>query len=180
MHDDHELGRREPPVPVELKDSARPAQEHQAEQDARREIPAGGWSTMEIEPRFVCNWHLPPDHPHAVICEASTIDAAETIAQALNGRAERDALKAEVERLQDAIRQKGGTEHYPTEDAYLSACRSIKSKDAEIARLRSDLGILLSQIDWLEECTGEGLETEDAALVAKIRASMRAHEQGEG
>lgn len=35
---------------------------------------------------------------------------------------------------------------------------------------RSDIGILLAQIDWLQECLGETLESEDAALVDQIRA----------
>lgn len=132
MHDDHELGRREPPVAVELKDSARPAQEHQAEQDARREIPSGGWSTMEIEPRCVWNWHLPPDHPHAVICEASTIEAAETIAQALNGRAERDRFEKALGRACLV----GGTA-YLTERAEKAEAERDTAR-AEVERLKQE------------------------------------------
>jgi len=50
--------------------------------------------------------------------------------------------------------------------------RIVAEKDAEIARLRNDCRILLAQIAWLEECTGEGLEGEDAALVAEIAATV--------
>ena len=32
--------------------------------------------------------------------------------------------------------------------------------------------ILLACIDWLSECTGEGLDGEDAALVEQIRADI--------
>ncbi|MFG1389383.1 hypothetical protein, partial [Xanthobacter versatilis] len=38
------------------------------------------------------------------------------------------------------------------------------------AELDRDIGILIAQIDWLSECTGESLEGEDAALLAQIRA----------
>jgi hypothetical protein len=34
-----------------------------------------------------------------------------------------------------------------------------------------DIRILLTQIDWLEELTGEKLEDDDAALVSQIRQS---------
>lgn len=37
-----------------------------------------------------------------------------------------------------------------------------------------DIGILISQIDWLTECLGEGLEGEDAALLEQIRADHKA------
>lgn len=47
--------------------------------------------------------------------------------------------------------------------------RLMAEKDAEIARLRE---ALLAQIAWLEECTGEGLEGKDAALVAEIAATL--------
>ena len=50
--------------------------------------------------------------------------------------------------------------------------RLLTGRDAEIARLRNDCRILLAQIAWLEECTGEGLEGEDAALVAEIAATV--------
>ncbi len=50
--------------------------------------------------------------------------------------------------------------------------RLLTERDAEIARLRNDCRILLAQIAWLEECTGEGLEGEDAALVAEIAATV--------
>ena len=33
-------------------------------------------------------------------------------------------------------------------------------------------GILLACIDWLTDCTGEGLDGEDAALVEQIRADI--------
>ncbi len=51
-------------------------------------------------------------------------------------------------------------------------CEQVAERDAEIARLRNDCRILLAQIAWLEECTGEGLEGEDAALVAEIAATV--------
>jgi hypothetical protein len=38
-------------------------------------------------------------------------------------------------------------------------------------RAGRDIRILLTQIDWLEEVTGEKLEDEDAALVTQIRQS---------
>ncbi|ABS68899.1 hypothetical protein Xaut_3671 [Xanthobacter versatilis] len=38
------------------------------------------------------------------------------------------------------------------------------------AELDRDIGILIAQIDWLAECTGESLQDEDAALLAQIRA----------
>lgn len=50
--------------------------------------------------------------------------------------------------------------------------RLMAEREAEIARLRNDCRILLAQIAWLEECTGEGLEGEDAALVAEIAATV--------
>ena len=50
--------------------------------------------------------------------------------------------------------------------AYIRAdlCASGQVRDA-----RRDIGILLAQIDWLQECTGETLESDDAALVSQIR-----------
>lgn len=50
--------------------------------------------------------------------------------------------------------------------------RLMAERDTEIARLRNDCRILLAQIAWLEECTGEGLEAEDAAFVAEIGAAL--------
>lgn len=50
--------------------------------------------------------------------------------------------------------------------------RLMAERDAEITRLRNDCRILLAQIAWLAECTGEGLEGEDAALVAEIAATV--------
>lgn len=47
--------------------------------------------------------------------------------------------------------------------------RLVAERDAEIARLRE---ALLAQIAWLEECTGEGLEGKDVALVAEIAATL--------
>lgn len=44
----------------------------------------------------------------------------------------------------------------------------------DLAQAGRDIRILLTQIDWLEELTGEKLEDEDAALVAQIRQSWSA------
>lgn len=41
--------------------------------------------------------------------------------------------------------------------------------EAQVRDAGRDIGILLAQIDWLQECTGETLEAEDAALVYRIR-----------
>lgn len=43
---------------------------------------------------------------------------------------------------------------------------------AENERLRSDCVILLANLDHLEECTGEGPEGEDRAIVDQIRARL--------
>lgn len=40
--------------------------------------------------------------------------------------------------------------------------------------LNEDIGLLLAQIDWLEQCTGETLEGEDAVLTAQIRSEHQA------
>lgn len=40
-----------------------------------------------------------------------------------------------------------------------------------LAQAGRDIRILLAQIDWLEELTGENLEDEDAAIVEQIRQS---------
>ena len=48
----------------------------------------------------------------------------------------------------------------------------IKSLRAENERLKNDCLILLANIDWLQECTGEGLEGEDAVAVQQIRAAL--------
>jgi hypothetical protein len=49
----------------------------------------------------------------------------------------------------------------------------------ENARLRTDCGILLAQIDATEEVHGVGPEDEDAALVAQIRAPLATPPQTE-
>ncbi|MFG1370742.1 hypothetical protein V5F32_01035 [Xanthobacter oligotrophicus] len=45
-------------------------------------------------------------------------------------------------------------------------------------QLDRDIGILLAQIDWLAECSGEGPEGEDAALIAQIRSDHEARMAG--
>lgn len=40
----------------------------------------------------------------------------------------------------------------------------------DMDKARRDIGILLAQIEWLQECLGEDLEAEDGALVEQIRA----------
>ena len=53
--------------------------------------------------------------------------------------------KNELEMLQEAINAKGGTEHYPTEDAYLLVCAALeKSKRREKAAIA-----ILNSIDWV-------------------------------
>ncbi len=65
-------------------------------------------------------------------------------------------------------------------DAELSALRSqVSALTEERDRLRADCGILLAEIDGLEECTGEGPEGEDRALVEQIRAALSPKPEGE-
>lgn len=45
----------------------------------------------------------------------------------------------------------------------------IERREAD-AQARADIGILLDQIDWLQDCMGETLDNEDDAIVAQIRA----------
>ena len=45
-------------------------------------------------------------------------------------------------------------------------------------KARRDIGILLAQIVWLQECLGENLEAEDGALVDQIRADWITPAQG--
>lgn len=48
----------------------------------------------------------------------------------------------------------------------------------DIAQAGCDIRILLAQIDWLEELTGEKIEGEDAALVSHIRQSWPSATEG--
>ncbi len=43
---------------------------------------------------------------------------------------------------------------------------------SDIERLRKDAGILLANLDFMQEATGESLDPEDAAVVALIRADL--------
>ena len=72
--------------------------------------------------------------------EAMTCDVEYVLASRLT------AAVAENDAMRSAIRAKGGTEHAPTEYAYLAACRAIEkhreradAAEAEIARLRGVL-----------------------------------------
>lgn len=56
--------------------------------DAPDPLKMGGWGPMESDPKSVCNWWLPPQRPLAVICKAETEEAAQAIADALNGLAQ--------------------------------------------------------------------------------------------
>ena len=51
--------------------------------------------------------------------------------------AELEQSKHELERLQAAIKVKGGDEHYPTEFAYLAVCKANEDKRARIAELEA-------------------------------------------
>ena len=48
-------------------------------------------------------------------------------------------LSAELERLEEAIKVKGGTAHYPTEDAYLTVCKALEKYKADRKDLRNEL-----------------------------------------
>lgn len=67
--------------------------------DAPNPLKMGGWGPMESDPKSVCNWWLPPQHPLAVICKAETEEAAQAIADALNGRADTPARAGMVKPL---------------------------------------------------------------------------------
>ena len=49
------------------------------------------------------------------------------------------SAELELARLRAAIAVKGGTEHAPTEWAYVKACDTIRSRDARIAALTEAL-----------------------------------------
>lgn len=49
----------------------------------------------------------------------------------------------------------------------------IDALQDEIERLRRDCKIMLAQLDFMEEATGESLDPEDAVIVAQIRASLK-------
>jgi hypothetical protein len=50
--------------------------------------------------------------------------------------------------------------------------REVRRLDAALSMTLADCGILLAQIDHLTAATGETLDTEDAALVEQIRATL--------
>lgn len=76
----------------------------------------------------------------------------------------------EIEALRNAIAEKGGTKHAPTQWAYDRACGTIEKHKAEIARLREASQRLLNAMDELDEIS---LGEEAVALRAAL-------EQGEG
>jgi hypothetical protein len=55
---------------------------------------------------------------------------------------------AELARVRAAIAVKGGTEHAPTEWAYLKACETIRSRDRRIAALTEALEDTLDFLEW--------------------------------
>jgi hypothetical protein len=58
--------------------------------------------------------------------------------------------------------------------ATAEASLTLKNLREENEKLRKDLGILLAQIDYLTEATGEGPDCQDAGLVEQIRRGHRA------
>lgn len=66
-------------------------------------------------------------------------------------KAENNSLNSQLEKLREAIRIKGGDEHYPTEDAYLAACKAIESKREEIDRLKIEINICDGARAWLKK-----------------------------
>ena len=65
-------------------------------------------------------------------------------------KAEHDQLKAELEALKKAIQDKGGSEHYPTEDAYLGVCRARDKWQAKAERLKAELQAMTARAEALQ------------------------------
>ena len=80
---------------------------------------------------------------------------------------ERDLLKADNERIIEAIKLKGGTENYPTEDAYIYACRALDKLHVEIDRLEKSLAAL-------EIFDGDAEATERVIALLKDENELRA------
>lgn len=64
--------------------------------------------------------------------------------------AERDAALVRLENLRAAIVAKGGNEHYPTEDAYLAACRAVDKHRARANAAEAALAAQGEPVAWAE------------------------------
>lgn len=72
------------------------------------------------------------------------------------------ALLVPLEDYRDIARQYRGT----------PACGAILGLLKEVEQQRKDAGILLASLDFMQEATGEKLDPDDAAIVARIRADL--------
>lgn len=64
--------------------------------------------------------------------------------------AERDSAQGELSRLRSAIEAKGGTEHYPTEWAYLKACDVADAARADLAAAEAKLAQAVEVLQRIE------------------------------
>jgi hypothetical protein len=90
--------------------------------------------------------------------------------------AEITALRAEVERLTGAIAEKGGTEYYPTLDAYLRACEAltrhkdrVEAAEAELAAARAALVEAAEAAKLAKWCEGAFAEKLTPAETYQLR-----------
>lgn len=108
-------------------------------------------------------------------CGSQDADISSLLAEQAADRIEADA--AEMER-KDARIVELIHEREEIRSQFVRECNRATAAEAERDQWKRDAGILLANIDYLEECTGEGPEGEDRALVEQIRAALRP--EGEG
>ena len=98
--------------------------------------------------------------------------AREASAQIEALTAERDALAGELRRLREAIADKGGSESYPTEWAYLKACEVMHKAKAERDALKAKLEKVVCFVTEIEAgpSWGDSLPIWVNAQMLKARA----------
>jgi len=62
---------------------------------------------------------------------------------------EKCQAERELQRIQKAIKDKGGTEYYPTEDAYLWACKALENQHETAEFYRNEAIALRAERDAL-------------------------------
>ena len=68
---------------------------------------------------------------------------------------------------------------YTIERGFAAYSAALRTRLAEVeGAMEHDVGILIANIRYLEECLGEPLDTEDAAVVAQIEAAHRKLKEG--
>ena len=77
------------------------------------------------------------------------------------------ALLVPLEDYRNIARQYRGT----------PACGAILGLLKEVEQQRKDAATLLANLDFIQEATGENLDSEDAAMVEQIRADLSVSEQ---